>query len=233
MIIMLYFDKGYAHWAPLLMESFSIHEPDCKFTLYTYNLSKEEVAKFEDSKNVLFVKNRFMEFDPKVASRWLYQLVCKKGGFLLDTMDRFPGEDLYVSMDIDMMLVHPLDELKEQMKNHDIGFVWVKDDKVASGFIVASDTRNARRYIKEFHNRATDGFMEHKNDQPTLAKLYNENKDKMNFLLLTRQYIDHFSRDDAFVWSAHKTAFGNKKVKYKKYREFLKGACCGKIRKDL
>lgn len=233
MIVMLYFDKGYTHWAPLLMESFSIHEPECKFTLYTFNLSKNEVVEFEAYKNVLFVKNRFMGFDPKIASRWLYQLVCRKGGFLLDTMDRFPGEDLYVSMDIDMMLVRPLDELKEQMKTHDVGFVWVKNDKVASGFIAASDTEDARRYIKEFHNRATYGFMEHKNDQPTLAKLYDENKGKMNFLLLTRQYIDHHSSSNAYVWSAHKTAFGNKKVRYKKYKEFLKGELYGKTRKNL
>lgn len=218
---MLYFDKGYAHWAPLLMESFNIHEPECKFTLYTYNLSEEEVIKFEASRNVLFVKNRFMKFDKKIASRWLYQLVCRKGGFLLDTMDRYPGEDLYISMDLDMMLIRPLSELKAQMKAHDIGFVWVKDDKVASGFIAVSDTKDARRYIKEFYNRATDGFMEHKKDQPMLAKIYNESKNNMRFLLLTRQYIDHTSTPNAFIWSAHKTKFGNKKVRYKRYTDVL------------
>ena len=222
MIVMLYFDSGYYYWASVLIGSFAVHEPEAKFTLYTFNLSKQQIDELNSFSSVLYVENMVMKFDPKIATKWLYQLVCRKGKFLLDTMNRFENEKLFISMDVDMMLVQELGVLKKKMKNYDVGFVWVNINKIMSGFIAVSNTDNAKKYLEEYYKRAMIGKLKHENDQPTLAKIYEEKKNDMSFLLLSRKYLDSSAGKDAYVWSAHKSVFGPKKERHKKYLKKLK-----------
>lgn len=222
MVVILYFDKNYARWAPLLIRSFNIHEPKCKFCLYTYNLSKSKINKLMSFESVNYIKNETMKFDRTKASRWLYQLVCRKGEFILDTMDRFKNSNLFVSMDVDMILVNNLTNLKNAMISNDLGFVRVGKNKILSGFIAINNTSAAKDFIGEYNKRAMTGFLEHKNDQPVLAKIYEERKDKINCLLLDRTYLDHTSDYNAYIWSAHKTSFGSKDSRYKTYVKEIK-----------
>jgi hypothetical protein len=225
MITILYFDEKYFRWAPLLIESFRIHEPEGKFALNTFNLPDQQLDELKSFESIVFVKNEEVFFDPLKATSRLYQLVCRKGGFILETMDRYDDE-LFISMDTDMLLIRELDELKTEMKNSDIGFVHVHSRKVLSGFIAISRTKAARDYIEEYHKRATKGKLCHENDQPILAQIHEKYKNKMKFLHLSRRYLDHLSHDNAFIWSAHKSNFGSKDERYKTYFDKLREMKC-------
>jgi len=60
-------------------------------------------------------------------------------------------------------------------------------------------------------------------DQPAMAKTFNKFHGKIEFLLLTRQYLDHLERKNSYVWSAHKSnKLGAKRIRVKKYSKYTK-----------
>ncbi len=224
MIVELHFDTKYFRWVPLLLRSFKLREPDVKFALYTFNLSDDQIIELEKFKNIAFWDKKVEKYDTSIASGWLYQIVCRKGAFILDVMGRFKSENLFISMDVDMVLLRNLNELKKSMADNDVGFFRVGKGKIASGFIAIANTENAKKFMQEYYDIATEGVMCHKKDQPVLAFLYEKYKDKMKFLLLDRRYIDHSigkSISDPYILSAHKTITGTKEIKYGIYKKIV------------
>lgn len=221
MVLILYFDSGYFKWAPLIIESYNKYEPNIKIAIYGINLTHDQIKTLDSFDNInLIITQQDVKFDPTIASRWLYQIVCNKGKYILNAMNHF-GDDLFIISDVDMILRKPLTELKHQMKNYDIGFIHVNPNKVMSGFIAIRDTPESRSFINEYHTRATNGFMDHSKDQPVLAKLVQERKSSMKFLDLDRKYLDQTSNNKSFIWSAHKSAHGSKDDRYLKYKNTL------------
>ena len=219
MKFILYFDEKYYKWAPLLIKSIAKYEKEAGVVIFSFNLTESHIKELTSYSNVIEVTNKKLSFDSNIASHWLYQLVCEKGKFILDTMEKYDNDELFINMDVDMILVNNLEELKSDMKNQDVGFVHVSDAKIMSGFLAANNTKNSRIYFSEFYKRATTGKRCHEKDQPVLAKIYNEMKDKMKFVLLDRRYLDHTSNKDAIIWSAHKTDYGIKNERYELYKQ--------------
>jgi len=231
MIVILYFDKNYIWWVPILVESFNLYEAKVKFVFYTFNLSNKQINKMKELKNVIFVKNEGMEYDPLEATSWLYQLVCRKGKFIIDAMNRYRS-DLFINMDVDMLLLRNLNDLKDSMRDNDIGFVRISEKKIMSGFIAIRNSNNSRKFIEEYYQKAMTGKLKRENDQPVLASLYEKYKDKMKFVLLTRQYLDPtygWEINDPYILSAHKSYMGTPPEKYAIYKEILERMKKGKL----
>lgn len=232
MIINLYFDNKYFHWADPVVRSIKVHEPDTRIHFHTYNLSNGQVRKLESYSNNVHVDNTDMKFDPKISEPYFrggvviedplrFQITCRKGEFLLKSMDKFPEEDLFVVMDVDMLVIQSLNALRKQMKDHDIGVMRVGNEKIAGGFIVARPTEKGKYFLSTFDKLVMKDRLYLCKDQKTLAKVYNETNTEVKFLLLDRRYLDHSSGEEAYIWSAHKSKFGTKIERYKKYLEYV------------
>lgn len=232
MIIVLFFDDKYFHFAKPLLSSIKIHEPSAGVYINGFNLTHEQVEELKSYKCVKAVKNEKLKFDPSIADTYnkglnrgkplRFQLTCQRGRYMLDAMNAFPTEKLFIISDVDTLMIQPLTELKHQMKNHDIGIVRVSDTKICSGFFAVSSTKNGKLYLKNFYDTAMDGRLFLCKDQKTMAKIHEKLKDEIKFLYIDRRYLDHSCGDDAFMWSGHKSAFGTKEQKYQKYLRKLK-----------
>ena len=233
MVFNLYFDDKYFHWAFPLIKSIRIYEPTAKIFIHAYNLSTKQKSKIENLKVDAF-ECEYMLFNPKVsdAYHWKnpstdqiqlrFQITCRKGEFLLKSMKKFPKESLHIIMDVDMILIRPLKNLKKQMKNHDIGMIKVDDSKIMGTFLVARSTNEGKHYLTNFNKQAMDGKLYLCKDQKTLAKVYLETKNTVKFLYLSRQYLDPTSTKEAYIWSAHKSKYGTKEERYEKYKNYMK-----------
>lgn len=226
MVIVLFFDNKYFHFVEPLVKSISIKEPDTKIYAHTFNLSQNQTKEIESYPNVSFVEEQ-IKFDYSIADKYdiglnkgkplRFQLTCRRGKYVLDAMKHFSNQKLFVIMDVDTLVIQPLDELKRKMKNHDVGVVWVGKDKIASGFFAVKNTERGIHYLKQFYNVAMNGRLFLCKDQKSMAKVYEDVKNKTNFLLIDRRYLDYACSEDAFVWSGHKSQYGTKDEKCKLY----------------
>jgi len=232
MVIVLFFDDKYFHFAKPLFKSISIHEPESHIYAHTFNLTDSQIKELGTYPNISMSVNEGLSFDPEIADEYhkglnkgkplRFQLTCRRGEYLLDAMKEFPEEDLFVISDVDTLMINPLSELKSQMKGNDIGVVRVSETKICSGFFAASRTENAKLYLKRFYDTAMDGRLFLCKDQKTMAKIHEELKEKIKFLYIDRRYLDHTCKEDSYMWSGHKTPFGTKEQKYQKYLRKLK-----------
>jgi len=222
-MILLYFDNKYAYWAPVLLESILFHEPDMKVFIQGYNLTEEQEEEINSFKNVVLLKNDELKFDIKLMNKIEYRVICWKANQFLEAFKKFPEEDLFIIMDVDMILVQSLTELKEQMKSHDLGAVWVGEKKIMGGFNAIRKTPIMVEFLKSWSKKMTTGIYTYNKDQPSMAKTFNEFSGKIEFLLLTRQYLDHLEREESYVWSAHKSdKLDSKHIRVKKYSNYTK-----------
>jgi hypothetical protein len=51
--------------------------------------------------------------------------------------------------------------------------------------------------------------------------VYEDLKNDINFLFIDRRYLDHNLNDNSFMWSGHKSKYGDKKQRYQKNLEKL------------
>ena len=222
-MILLYFDDKYAYWAPILLESILLHEPNMKVFIQGYNLKPYQVKKIKTFSNVVFFKNDKLYFDKSIMDETHYRVICWKANQFLEAFEKFPDEELYIIMDVDMILIQPLTELKEQMNNYDLGAVWVNKGKIMGGFNAIKRTPIMVEFLESWSKKMTTGRYTYNKDQPSMAKTFNEFLGKIEFLLLTRQYLDHLEREDSYVWSAHKVKnFGTKESRFKKYKNYTR-----------
>ncbi len=231
MIINLYFDNKYFYWANTLVRSIKVHEPSTKIHFHTYNLSDEQVKELESYSNTAYVDNAKLKFDPEIADAYnnhlnkddplRFQITCRKGEFLLKSMKRFPDEDLFIVMDVDMVVIRCLDDLRNQMKGNDVGVIRSGKRKIAGGFIIVRPTEKGKYFLTLFDKLVMQDRLYLCKDQKTLAKVYEKSHKKIKFLQLGRGYLDHSSGEEAYIWSAHKSKFGTKIERYKKYLEYV------------
>jgi len=224
MVIVLFFDDKYFHFAKPLLTSISIHEPEVKTYIHAFNLSTEQLFELGRYPTSPVIATHELEFDPNVADEYhkglnkgkplRFQLTCQRGRYLLDAMEYFEYEDLFIISDVDTLMIKPLSALKIQMKGYDVGVVRVSDTKICSGFFAVNNTYNAKKYLTTFYDTAMDGRLFLCKDQKTMAKIHERMKDKINFLYLDRRYLDHECSNDSFMWSGHKSYSGSKQEKY-------------------
>lgn len=223
-IFNLYFDHKYHSWSDLLIRSIRQHEPNTSIYIHGFNLSKQQRLHIESLQTD---RNDFadMAYDPDIADPYYpdpdvdqlrFQMTCRKGQFLMESMDHF-GDGLHIIMDVDMLLIQPLNKLKKHMEDHDVGLLKVKNGKIAGGFIAARNTDAGRLFAERANELAMDGRLYLCKDQKTLYDAYAQLKDEVRFLHLNRRYLDATSNDKAFIWSAHKSAYGSKKDRFLKY----------------
>jgi hypothetical protein len=227
----LYFDNKYCYWAKPLAESIAIHEPETKIYFHTFNLSDNQIDEIKSFPNTAYIDNKKMKFDIKIADAYnkhlnrndplRFQITCRKGEFMLASMKKFPDEDLFIIMDVDMLMIRPLNDLKIQMKNHDVGIVRVGPGKIMGTFFAARSTKRGKQFLSIFNKQVMTDRLYLCKDQKTLDKVYTETNKNIKFLLLDRRYLDHSSNKDSYIWSAHKSAFGSKVERFKKYIEVL------------
>lgn len=221
-MILLYFDNKYAYWAPVLLESILLHEPNMKVFIQGYNLTKEQEHEIKSFSNVILLKNDFLCLTSEMR-KIEYRVICWKANQFLEAFKKFPDEELFIIMDVDMILVKPLIKLKEQMKNHDLGAVWVSRKKIMGGFNAIRRTPIMAKFLESWSKKMTTGIYTYNKDQPSMAKTFNEFVGKIEFLLLTRQYLDHLEREESYVWSAHKSnKLDSKQIRVKKYSNYTK-----------
>lgn len=122
-----------------------------------------------------------------------------------------------------MLMVNPLTDLREDMKSYDVGVVWVSDVKIMGGFVAVKRNKRTREFLESWDHIMRKGRYFYNKDQPALSRTFNNYRGKIDFLLLTRRYLDQSSNYDSYIWSAHKIKrHGTKKQKIIKYNDKLK-----------
>ena len=232
----IYFDKPYVKWSHIYLESLRLFEPNIKVVVYLFNTKKQIMYQLYDHPNVIDVKMRKMRYMSELGTRWRFQLVCRKGGLLLEVMDEYPDEDMFMLTDVDLLFRRNLLVARQRMIYNDIGFVMSKSkpygkqhnifkNKVMSGLIFVKNNKRARAYMEEYHKNASAGRAHKQKEQLELARLHDKYKraDKCKFLLLDYdKYLDPFSKSNSWIWSPHKSLLGSKDNRFKGFQRELK-----------
>ena len=222
-MILIYFDNRYYQYAPVYIKSIEINEPNEKVFIQGYNLSDKQVKHLKSYKNVAAVNNESLKQNRAKMDRLEHYIINQKAKQILEAFDRFPDENLFIITDVDMLMVNPLRQLREDMKMYDVGVVWVADKKVMGGFVAVKRNKRTREFLESWDHLMTKGRYFYNKDQPALAKTFSNYRGKIDFLLLTRQYLDQASNYDSFIWSSHKVkSFGTKRQKGHQYDTKLK-----------
>ena len=101
--------------------------------------------------------------------------------------------------------------------------VWVGDKKIVGGFVAVRRNKRTREFLESWDKTMRKGKYFYNKDQPALAKTVRNYYKKLDFLVLTRQYVDQTSNPGSYVWSSHKVMkYGSKKVKRSQYNTKLK-----------
>lgn len=220
-MFVLYFDSEYFRWAPLLIESIRRQELGEKIYAFGINLSKEQENSFDS--RIYLCDFTLAQKQPLLS----YHIIERKAWYLNTSMGIFAEEQLFIMMDIDMLLLKPLTNLKATILTHkfDMAAVLANPDKICGGFYVFRRSDLVCRMLKEWDEFLMDGDFYFDKDQKSLASLVRKYmfEHGLKFLPLPRTYLDHLSRKESIVWSAHKSEFGNKDQRFKLYQKKLKG----------
>jgi len=222
-MILIYFDNRYYEYAPVYIESIRINEPKEKIFIQGYNLTSHMVRKLESYENVAAVNNEKLVHNRRKMNAMEHYIINQKARQILEAFDRFPKEDLFIITDVDMLMINPLTELRRDMKTYDVGVVWVSDKKVMGGFVAVTRKKRTREFLESWDRTMRTGRYYYNKDQPALSKTFNKFTEKLDFLLLTRQYLDAASSPDSYIWSSHKVKqHGTKDEKNLEYSNKLK-----------
>jgi len=219
MTFTIYFNKDYMEWANVLIKSINIIEPTAIIAAHYINI------KFEESKKLIEYSNTFViEHDIKdiINVQMAWQIIENKAKYLMETIKLFP-DDLHIMIDTDMMLINPIDVLKSQMKDFDMAGIRINKNKIAGGFLAVRPTAMSMNLLRKWSKYLLDDQVYYFNkDQPSLARYCELYIAKgLKWLDVSRQYLDHLEKDDSMIWSAHKTEYGIKKERIKKYKKKL------------
>jgi hypothetical protein len=240
-LFVLYFDIGYYHWADTIIRSIEKFEPESKVYIHGYNLKPAQVEELYGYSNVIKVqedklKQSYKKASPhtKSSTQWSenpedipprynpirFQITSSKGKILLDAVNEFPNFDLYVVLDVDMLLVRTINHILERhMKDKEVGVVVIDvHRRVKGGFIAIRNTKAAKAFIQKYNELVYDGKLFFQKDQSCLYKAYLEIPAK--YQRLTMKYL-YPRPQKAYIWSAHKSKTGTKEEKIKLMREFL------------
>lgn len=228
-MFVLYFDEKYFEWAPVLIESIIISEPEEKICVYGIELAGSQVEKLLSYSCVSCVSSTLQEtaftYRKKHADRQAARIIQRIASFFLESFYRFPEEKLYMILDVDSLVVNPLTEIKQEMLDYDIG-ISLGGEQVRTGFVLVNPTGTSRKLVEDWNNLLMEGPCHWSKGQITLFQLYQERKNEVRFLEFNGSYRDPLSKNESHIWSAYKTRFGSKIERfelYKKKLEKLKG----------
>jgi len=226
-MFILYFDRKYFRWAPVLIESIGISEPEENVCVYGIDLTGQQIEVLE-SYNVHYfeysVDDRpvfsFEKRSRKFTDINRFKITNSKADFLLRSFEAFPEESLFIVMDVDCLIIRPLDELKKEMRRYDLAGL-MKSRRVACGFKAVNPTDASKKMIKDWNDFLLDGHYYYNKDQLSFMEFYKKHEDEIKFLNLDHRYIDPQSKEDSYIWSAHKARFGSKDERFELYKRKL------------
>ena len=199
-----------------------VRDPEERVFTQGYNLKRKTVNQLYSYPNVAHVNNKSLKFRPAIMDNIAYRVICGKATLFLEAMRRFPDEEIFIVMDVDMIVIKSLKGLREEMMDYDLGAVWVNEGKIMGGFIAIRRCYMMKRFLKEWGKKMSWGRYTYNKDQPALAEVFNKYLGKVEFLSLPRQYLDHTENLNSYVWSAHKVKnFGSKKSRAIKYADYV------------
>ncbi len=218
-MFVLYFDSKYYHWAPELIKSIRIHEPKEKILVFGTNLEFEQVEYLKSKVEHI----ELMTMTPPKGEELAWHVIEHKAYYLLRSLLLWPNDSLCVMMDIDMLLLKPLTEVKRVVLKHnfDMACIRANPDKICGGFYVFNTySIPVRVMLREWNKYLLDGNYFFDKDQASLAQLVGkyEFEHGLNVLSLSRAYLDHKSRPESVIWSAHKSEFGEKHQRFEVYQ---------------
>lgn len=230
-MFILFFDNRYFRWAPPLIESIMIHEPEERIGIYGVKLTKGQVRKLHSYSCVDYIPSAlqrthyvFWKRDDVQAAR----IIQRIASFLLESFRRFPGEKLYMVLDVDSLLVNPLTELKQKMVDYDMGVSLGRTKarpgfvrQARTGFVPVNPTKASKTLVKDWHRLLMRGPCHWSKGQMTLFQLYEDRRNKMRFLRFGISYRDPASKNESYIWSAYKTTYGSKAERYMLYQKKL------------
>lgn len=226
LVFILFFDDRYFRWAPPLIESIVINEPEERVCVYGIGLAESQVKELCSYSCVSYVpvalqKTEFIHRqrrDKKAA-----RIIQRIASFFLESFYRFPEEKLYMILDVDSLVVNPLTKIKREMENHDMGISVSRGSmQIRTGFVLVSPTEASKELVKDWDSLLMEGPCHWGKGQFTLFRLYQERENEMRFLEFGIPYRDPASNRESYIWSAYKTKFGSKANRYERYGKKLK-----------
>ena len=221
-MFVLYFDSKYYHWAPQLIGSIKKFEPSELIMTFGINLTPDQAVKSD--RTSAFHLN--VSVPPQPEEEVPFQVIERKAEYLIDAIASFPTQKLFIMMDIDMLLLRPLTEVKEAMLDHKFDFaaILANPDKICGGFYAFRKTSVVMDLLDEWNEFLMDGKFYYDKDQPSLALLVRKYQFEhgLKVLPLTRGYLDYKSREGSHIWSAHKSEFGEKHNRFELYQKVSK-----------
>jgi hypothetical protein len=223
-------------WARIFIKTVEIFEPESKVYIHGINLHKKNTYELRNFKNIIEINNKKIKLHPSLEGQrakgggWMAQIISMRAGMFLEAMEKYPDEDIYITCDVDMVLLKELNDLRKSMKNKDLGLcvflaknkprVENYTDKVMATFVCAKRTDAAIKYFKRCDDLSSERYIR-TIDQIALVNAYKEMKDDLKIHVLTRSYLDPFFLIDSYLWSAHKSMMGSKRDKLKLYKDFV------------
>jgi len=225
MLIVLHFDMPYIKWAKIFIKSIEIMETEAKIYISAINFNSKSLRYFNKLKNVIEIKQTKLDvLDSKnyvgKRGKWMAQIISMRSTVFLEAIKKYPNENLYITTDVDMLMIKNLKKLIQNMKNNDIG-IYINNNKIMAGFICIKNTKNAIKFIKIWNKLCNGKYIE-TIDQIGLHKSYMKLKDKIKIYNIGIQYIDPFCDVNSFLWSAHKNTTGSKDLKFSIFQSFIK-----------
>ena len=235
MLFVLHFDSPYMKWARIFIKTINIFEPKSKIYINGINLHKKNIYELRNFENVIEINNRKLKEEKVITDRskgggWMAQIISMRASMFLDAINKYPEEDIYITCDVDMLLLKNLDNLRIDMIDNDLGLCVFPEktrdgrslnrNKVMATFICARKTKAAIKYLKRW-KKLCDGKFVRTIDQIALVKAYDEMKDNLNVYTIPKTYLDAEFKMRSYLWSAHKSRTGGKKMKLKLFSYFL------------
>ena len=204
-VFILYCDDGFYRFYDTILKSIELFEPDATTVLHLINSKKK-------SNNIV---NQYIDIpDDKVKPAYI---ICHKIQYMLETMRTTEG-DIFVELDIDMVLNRPLDI----DGIWDVGGFVIHPTKVAGGIIMAQKTDMAYKFLNDYNAQLIEPPYFWDKDQPLFAKLYHEYIEQgMVWKQVGRDYLDPENKTESYIWSAHKSEYGDKTVRLEKFKQRL------------
>jgi len=219
MRFILYFDQLYRHWAPVLLGSIRLYEPNAKVTCFCYNMDKSQIAEVVDAGADIVYQSHI---EPLNGEEVRFHIISRKASMILQVLQE-TDDGLYVMMDVDMLLLRPLTVLKEVMWHFDMGAVTAHREKFCGGFYAFRCTTMSIAFLTQWEMFLTTGKLYWDKDQPSMASIANKliREEDFRVLSLPRTFLDHKSLAHSFVWSAHKSELGSKAERFNIYSSML------------
>jgi hypothetical protein len=223
-------------WARIFIKTVEIFEPESKIYIHGINLHKKNIYELRNFKNIIEINNKKIKLHPSLEGQrakgggWMAQIISMRAGMFLEAMEKYPDEDIYVTCDVDMVLLKELNDLRKGMEDKDLGLcVFIAKNKpreekftpkVMATFVCAKRTDAAIKYFKRCDELSREIYIR-TIDQIALVRAYKELKNELKIHVFDRAYLDPFFLVNSYLWSAHKSMMGSKKNKLKLYKKFV------------